>query len=107
MRQHPDRRADALDDPHYATFAWGRFRRIMAWMALAAILTVVAVLHYLRSQIGPLPLSLIIATSAGIGLSVLLGTALMGLVFLSSGTGHDEDVDAFNKEVAPLETFDD
>ena len=26
----------------------------------------------------------------GFGLSILLGGALMGLVFLSSGTGHDE-----------------
>ena len=28
---------------------------------------------------------------AGVGLTVLVGTGLMGLVFLSSRSGHDED----------------
>jgi hypothetical protein len=28
-----------------------------------------------------------------VGLSVMLGAALMGLVFLSSGSGHDESVE--------------
>ena len=39
-----------------------------------------------------LTIHMIIATAAGVGLSVMLGAALMGLVFLSSGTGHDESV---------------
>ena len=34
-----------------------------------------------------------IATALGIGLAMLLMSALMGLVFLSAGTGHDESVD--------------
>ena len=33
-----------------------------------------------------------IATALGIGCAVMLTAALMGLVFLSSGTGHDESV---------------
>ena len=33
------------------------------------------------------------ATTAGVGLSVMLGAALMGLVFLSSGSGHDEAIE--------------
>jgi hypothetical protein len=32
----------------------------------------------------------VIATIAGVGFSVLVGTALMGLVFLSNRGGHDE-----------------
>jgi hypothetical protein len=28
-----------LDDPEYAAFAWGRFKRILRWMALAALAT--------------------------------------------------------------------
>jgi hypothetical protein len=36
---------------------------------------------------------MVIATTAGVGLSVMLGAALMGLVFLSSGSGHDEAVE--------------
>ncbi len=42
-----------------------------------------------------------LATVAGVGLSVLLGTALMGLVFLSNGSGHDAAVDAFNADRDP------
>ena len=33
----------------------------------------------------------VVATIAGVGLTVLVGTGLMGLVFLSNRTGHDED----------------
>ena len=33
-----------------------------------------------------------IATALGIGLSMLLMSALMGLVFMSNGTGHDDAV---------------
>jgi hypothetical protein len=33
---------------------------------------------------------MIIATALGIGLTVLLGTGLMTLVFLSADSGHDE-----------------
>lgn len=85
----------SLSDPDYAAFAWQRYRRLMAWMTLAAVVAVLIVLAYLRSTLGPLPWSLIIATTAGVGLSILLGTALMGLVFLSSVTGHDQDVSEF------------
>ena len=38
-----------------------------------------------------------IATALGIGVAMLLMSALMGLVFLSSGTGHDDSI------VDPLE----
>jgi hypothetical protein len=33
---------------------------------------------------------MLIATALGIGLTVLLGTGLMTLAFLSSSSGHDE-----------------
>ncbi|HEY8592375.1 MAG TPA: hypothetical protein VIL42_05835 [Sphingomicrobium sp.] len=33
---------------------------------------------------------MLIATALGIGLTVLLGSSLMALAFLSSSTGHDE-----------------
>ena len=38
-----------------------------------------------------MPLHLVVATMAGIGLIVLLGTGLMGLIFLSNRTGHDDE----------------
>lgn len=89
------RKHQSLSDPEYAAFAWSRYRRLMAWMTLAAVAAVLIALGYLWATLGPLPWSLIIATSAGVGLSVLLGAALMGLIFLSSGTGHDQDVSDF------------
>ena len=41
---------------------------------------------------GGIPIHFFIATALGIGLMMLLTSALMGLVFLSSGTGHDESI---------------
>ena len=63
----------------------------MKWMALAAVVTVLLSLIYLKSFGDPVPLHMMIATIAGVGLTVLVGTGLMGLVFLSSRTGHDDD----------------
>lgn len=68
--------------------AWARYRRLMRWMALLAAAAAAVALIYLKSR-GPLPLPMAIATIIGVGLSVLLGTALMGLVFVSAETGHD------------------
>lgn len=64
----------------------------MLWMVAAAIAAVLAAIFYLKGQGGPFPVHMMIATIAGVGFSVLLAAALMGLVFLSSGSGHDEDV---------------
>ena len=71
--------------------AWNRYRSLMKWSALAAVAAVVLALLYLRASGEPMPISMVIATIAGVGLSVLLGAALMGLVFLSNASGHDED----------------
>lgn len=86
-------RKPGLDDPDYAAFAWGRFRRIMGWMTLAAAICVAAALAWLGYNYGPLSIMAIVTTIVGVGLSVMLAAALMGLIFLSSGTGHDEAVD--------------
>lgn len=89
MREQPP----GLDDPDHAAFAWKRYRRMLGWMALASLLTVVVALAAMRWTGVPLTLHVTIATAIGAGLSVMCAGALMGLVFLSSGTGHDEDVD--------------
>jgi uncharacterized membrane protein len=68
-----------------------RFRRIMGWMALAAVVSVLLALIWLKSFGDPLPIHAQIATILGVGLTVLVGTGLMTLVFLSSRSGHDED----------------
>ncbi len=61
-------------------------------MATAAVVAVLLALIYLKSTGGPVPIHMMIATIAGVGLSVLLGTALMGLVYFSNNSGHDDTV---------------
>lgn len=90
-------RRNRLSDPAYAAFAWARYRRIMRWVVLVSILSVVAAILYLRADGSPLTAAALIATTAGVVFSVLLAGALMGLIFLSSGTGHDEDVAHLDK----------
>lgn len=81
-----------LDDPQIAATAWGRFRRIMLWMAMGGVLCVIMALICLRLWAGPMPIHMILATIIGVWLTFMLGTGLMALVFLSSGTGHDDQV---------------
>ena len=73
-----------------AAQAWARYKRLMRWMALVAAICAALSLFYI-SRTEPLRLHMVIATIAGVGLSVLVGTGLMGLVFLSNRTGHDDD----------------
>jgi hypothetical protein len=71
--------------------AWARYKQTMKWMALAAVVTVLLALIWLKSFGEPVPLHMTIATILGVGLSVLVGTGLMGLIFLSDRSGMDED----------------
>lgn len=63
----------------------------MGWMAVASVVAVLLALVYLKSFGDPVPLHMQIATVLGVGLTMLVGTGLMGLVFLSSRSGHDEN----------------
>jgi formate hydrogenlyase subunit 3/multisubunit Na+/H+ antiporter MnhD subunit len=81
--------APDLDDPEYARFAWGRYKRLMAWMTLASFGAVLIGLAALNYAIGDMPLLGTAFAAGGIFFTVLLAAALMGLVFLSSGSGHD------------------
>ena len=92
-------RKSPLDEPDYAAFAWARYRRLMRWMALVAPLAVIAALGGLWAMNGPIPIHMMIATILGVFFAVMLMAALMGLVFLSSGTGHDEAVDETLKDL--------
>lgn len=86
------KRPSPLDDPIKAAHAWSRYLRIMRWMMLLTVgLVAVAVILLYRSN-GMVSIHFYIATALGIGFTMLLASALMGLVFLSSGTGHDESV---------------
>ena len=81
-----------LDDPTYAAFAWARYRRLLAWMLLPAAIIVALAIWALEIWYGPLSLVAILAAVGGFGGSIMMAAALMGLIFLSSGTGYDEDV---------------
>ena len=81
-----------LDDPEQAAFAWARYKRIMRFMLLVTILVVaaaMAAIFWREAEVSP---HFFIAVALGIGLTMLLASALMGLVFLSNGTGHDESI---------------
>lgn len=81
-----------LDDPENAVHAWARFRRIMAWMMTINVGLVVGSMLVLYRSNGMVSVHLYIAAALGIGFTMLLASALMGLMFLSSGTGHDESI---------------
>ena len=66
-----------------------RFWRIFRLLALlSVVVAAIAVLFVTQGE--QTPIHVIIATALGAGLTVLLGTALMTLVFLSAESGYDE-----------------
>jgi RsiW-degrading membrane proteinase PrsW (M82 family) len=81
-----------LDDPAVAAYAWARFRRLMWLMLSVTIAMVVGACVLLYRQNGFVSIHFYIATALGIGFTMLLMSALMGLVFLSHGTGHDDAI---------------
>ena len=82
-----------LDDPQNAAFAWARYRRLMRTLLLFTIGIVVLAIALLYDGEDEASVHFYIAIALGIGFTMLLTGALMGLVFLSSGTGHDESID--------------
>lgn len=91
MPEHdPAPRTRGTDYERAAT-AWARYKKMMTWMVLASAVTAGLALIYLWQSGETMRLHMVVATIAGVGLTVLVGTGLMGLVFLSNRTGHDED----------------
>ena len=82
-----------LDDPEYANFAWARFRRILGWMTALAIAVALGGVAVLWWWMGEMPLVVGLATGFGFFFTIELAAALMGLMFLSSGSGHDARVE--------------
>jgi hypothetical protein len=79
---------DPIPSPRHSMMR--RFWRIFRLLALLSIvIAAIGVLLVTRGA-GEVHASLIIATALGIGLTVLVGTGLMTLVFLSNSSGHDE-----------------
>ena len=68
-----------------------QFLKLMRWGALFSfVIAAIAVLLVARGD-PTIHIHMLIATALGVGLSVLLGIALMTLVFLSNRAGHDSD----------------
>ena len=75
-----------------------KFWRLMRLMAVFSIvIAAIAVILVMRGE-DELQVHMMIATALGVALSVLLGGALMTLVFLSSRSGHDEQARRVRKE---------
>ncbi|HXG98894.1 MAG TPA: hypothetical protein VNI79_00570 [Sphingomicrobium sp.] len=66
---------------------FARIMRITAGFSLAIAALAVALVAWGSDT---LRIHMLIATALGAGLTVLLGTALMSLVFLSNNSGHDD-----------------
>jgi uncharacterized protein (DUF2062 family) len=83
--------------------AWPRYKRLMKWMALASAIAAALAVAWLKATSDAMPWQMVLASFAGVFLSVLLGTALMGLVFLSDRSGYDEGAHgaASGKEKTP------
>lgn len=85
--------ASPLEDPETARFAWRRFRRLMLGMGLVTFIAVASTLALFHRDLAAASIHLYIATGLGLAMAMMLTAALMGLTFLSHGTGHDAAID--------------
>lgn len=88
-----------LDDPHHAKFAWARFRKILWAIATVSLLVSLGVAGWIWWIRGPLPWLFLGMIAGGVWTTIMMAAFLMGLMFLSSGTGHDGSIeDKMSKE---------
>lgn len=87
-----------LDDPQQSGIAWARYWQLMRWMGVLTVICVAIALGIMYFLHGMVSIHMYIATAAAVGLSLLLTAALMGLVFMSSTSGHDDSVKNSLKE---------
>ena len=67
-----------------------RFWRIFRLLALLSFIVAATAVVLVTRGAGEIHASLIIATGLGVFFTMLLGTSLMSLVFISNESGHDE-----------------
>ena len=79
---------DPIPSPRHSMMQ--RFWRIFRLLAVLSIAIAGIAVALVTAGAGEVHASLIIATALGVGLTVLLGSGLMVLMFLSSESGHDE-----------------
>jgi hypothetical protein len=81
--------SDPIPSPRISMM--NRFWRIFRLLSvLSVVIAVIAVILVARGD-PTIHVHMLIATALGIGFTVLLGTALMTLAFLSSSSGHDDE----------------
>ncbi|MFL6722934.1 MAG: hypothetical protein ACJ8E7_02170 [Sphingomicrobium sp.] len=68
-----------------------QFLRIMRWAVLFSIAIAAVAVALVAQGDSEIRVHMLVATALGVGLSVLLGIALMTLVFLSNRMGQDAD----------------
>jgi cation transporter-like permease len=68
-----------------------QFLKIMRWAALFSLVVAAIAVLLVAQGDETIHIHMLIATALGVGLSVLLGIALMTLVFLSNRAGIDAD----------------
>lgn len=68
-----------------------RFKRGMRWAALLSVGVAALAVLLVASGDSGVHVHMLVATALGAGLTVLLGTGLMMLAFLSSSSGHDNE----------------
>ena len=80
------------EDARRTAEAWLRYKKLMGWMAVAAVGAVLLALLYLKLAGGEVRLHMAIATIAGVFVSMLLGCGLFAAAFFSDKSGHDQNV---------------
>jgi hypothetical protein len=75
-----------------------RFWRIFRLLALLSIVVAALAVVLVARGDDAIHINMLIATALGTGLTVLVGTALMTLVFISSSSGHDAAASNFHEE---------
>lgn len=89
-------RPDPVPSPRPSTMQ--RFLRILRLLVLFSIvIATIAVILVARGD-PTIHVHMLIATGLGVGLTVLLGTALMALMFISADSGHDEQAATVREE---------
>lgn len=95
---------DPIPSPRHATVR--RFWRIFRLLAvLSIVIAALAVVLVARGDTGT-HIHMLIATALGVGLTVLLGSGLMTLMFLSNSSGHDDQATGRNGDPADHKDLD-
>ena len=91
----------STDNPERKAAA-AEFRRMMKWIVLAAVAMVAGALTFAATTT-ELTLHMAVAMTAGVLLSVVLGSGLFALAFFSDKSGYDQSVTDVSRQPKPRE----